>query len=86
MGTTSLDTLAAEVSIMKTDIAILKTDSENHVTYPQFAWIVGILMTIVGGMFVLIWAQLQYVSKTTASTQSTVSFIQGTLQNASISK
>lgn len=59
---------------------------ENRVTYKHFYWITGILITIVGSMFLMIWQSLQYVEKITATTQSSVSFIQGTLQNASITK
>lgn len=59
---------------------------DSHVTYKQFSWTVGILVTIVGGMFLLIWQSLQELSKVSSDTQSRVSFIQGTLQNADIKK
>ena len=75
-------------------ILLRESDYDNKfITYKQFYWTVGVLMSVVVGMFYLIYSrqelmasQLLDISKNSSETQKNVSFIQGVLQNAQITK
>lgn len=83
---------AVQTLIIRQDDAE-KDMQRNYVSYQQFWWTVGVLMTVVGGMFYLVYSrqenmqsQLIDIMKNTQETKQNVSFIQGLLNKADITK
>lgn len=59
---------------------------KDKVDYKHFYWIVGVLMTIVVGLFGVIYSKLSSIEERSVSVQNDVSFIQGKLQKAEITQ
>lgn len=76
--------LQAQVDDLKLISSQISVDLKTKVDKEQFFWIIGILMTIVLGLFGVIYAKLNDVGLDVNKTQVDVSFIQGKLQAAEV--
>lgn len=59
--------------LLSSDIKELKSDVKNRVTHRQFTWIIGVLMTIILGMFTYIANQISDIRHTGENVKEDVS-------------
>jgi hypothetical protein len=71
---------------VENDIKEIKTELGTKVSWIIFWSIMGILITIVGGMWWLLYTEIKDVRQTTTITSTSVSKIQGILEQAEITK
>lgn len=79
------------ISVIITQLETLTSRLSAKVDWKQFWAIVGILTTVVGGMFALLYVEIKDTKKDvkeinvdTSQTKSDVSFIRGKLDNAEV--
>ena len=68
----------------KTDFEMVNERITTRVKFSTFAWALGVLMTIVIGLFGVIYNRLESVNDKAEITKNDVSYIKGTLQKAEI--
>lgn len=76
----------SEFNSLMADVATMQEQSAKFVTYEHFYWIIGVLLTIVICLFGVIYQKQSSTDDKVSSTQQSVSFIQGKLENAEITK
>lgn len=81
-----IDVFEAQVAQHEVQINAILEREVNYVTYKQFYIVIGFLVSLFLGMTGLIWSQLHEIAATGNDTKDRVSYIQGTLQNASVTK
>jgi len=81
---TNQDGLQQQIDDLKLVSAQLAAELKTKIDKGQFYWVIGILMTIVLGLFGVIYAKLNDVGADVNKTQIDVSFIQGKLQAAEV--
>ena len=59
---------------------------ENKVSYGQFYWVIGILMTIILTVFGIIYAKIENVYDKASTTQNSVAEIRGILSQLEVVK
>jgi hypothetical protein len=77
----AIDDLKLMISTQEKEIRSLQTEK---VDWKHFIWIVGVLMTIVLGLFGVIYAKLDGVDVRTFDIQKDVSQVQGFIRNADV--
>lgn len=66
-------------NVITGEVKDLRTGLDNRVTYQNFTWILGILITIFISVFLFIANQMKEIQFTTNDTQNVVSQIKGKL-------
>ena len=76
----------SDINDLKLFCSGLEKELKNKVSQEQFYWVIGILMTIVLGIFGVIYTKLTTNDDKSVSIQKDVSFIQGKIEKAEIIK
>jgi hypothetical protein len=66
------------------DVEVLNTKLESKMEKEMFIWIVGVIVSMMLGLFGVIYAKMEKIDEKTGNTQSSVSRIEGQLLNAEI--
>ena len=74
----------AEINDIKLFISGFEKELKTKVSQDQFYWVIGVLMTIVLGIFGVIYSKLTTIDDKSVSIQNDVSFIQGKIKGAEI--
>lgn len=74
----------AEINDIKLFISGFEKELKTKVSQDQFYWVIGVLMTIILGIFGVIYSKLTTIDDKSVSIQNDVSFIQGKIKGAEI--